>query len=238
MDALKTFIIAVLSLLAIYILAYTIGSLTIPVIFIALVIAYLSLKRRAKKKHPSSEAMRPDETLSYSNSGSVPGTSVIHSRAERMHKREEKGMQADRQQEMKNKQIQQELEEPNPYQIVHEELIKMQDNASTTEKRQIEEELEALREVEEGINQKSIQEQLKLLAIAIRGVKRATKRLKGRADLRAIKLEKLLTQLKNEYDAISDQKLSAGNGRINSSNGRKQRRRSAAKGNPRKRLRA
>ncbi len=114
----------------------------------------------------------------------------------------------------------------------------MQDNASTTEKRQIEEELEALREVEEGINQKSIQEQLKLLAIAIRGVKRATKRLKGRADLRAIKLEKLLTQLKNEYDAISDQKLSAGNGRINSSNGRKQRRRSAAKGNPRKRLRA
>ena len=145
-------------------------------------------------------------------------------------------MQADRQQEMKNKQIQQELEEHNPYQIVHEELIKMQDNASTTEKRQIEEELEALRKVAKGINQKSLQDQLKLLAIAIRGVKRAKKRLESRAD-RAIKLKELLTLLINKRSAISDQ-MSAKQSRINSSNGRKQRRRSAAKGNPRKRLRA
>ena len=78
----------------------------------------------------------------------------------------------------------------------------MQDNASTTEKRQIEEELEALREVEEGINQKSIQEQLKLLAIAIRGVKRAKKRLESRADLRVRVLEGLVKRLTAERNAL------------------------------------
>lgn len=230
-----------------YIFTYKIGIFAIFILIILLIlfwIAYLILKSRehTKKLNEAGQA----------NLGSKSGYAVrqkkiqtglkgvrINKQQQKEHKKPVQIDVTQLQGKKKTQQIQQKPVKPDSYQIADAELAIAYAQATTgQEKRQIKEELDALREVKKGINQKSLQEQLKLLAIAIRGVKRAKKRLESRADLRAIKLEKLLTQLKNEYDAISDQKLSAGNSRINSSNGSKQRRRSATKGNPRKRLRA